>query len=193
MYKLLLAGLASFVLAGCSDQSWRTTDIGDIMPPLDFTLTDEEGETVHGEDYRGKATLVYFGYTFCPDVCPITLSRLGDTIRHLDDETRDNIQVLFISVDPSRDTPEVLKRYTDAFGPEFIGLSGEQAEIDAVTNRYRIAYEYGEENENGDYLITHSSAVFAFDREGQAQFLMRDSHPVSDAEADIKRLASQGG
>ena len=192
MYKLLLAGLVALLLVGCSDQSWRTTDIGDIMPKLDFSLTDEEGKAVQGEDYRGKVTLVYFGYTFCPDVCPITLARLGDAIRKLDDETRDEIQVLFISVDPSRDTPEVLKRYTNAFGPEFVGLTGDKAEIDAVTNRYRVAYEYGEANENGDYLVTHSSTVFAFDREGQAQFLVRDSHPVSDVEADIKRLVAKG-
>ncbi|RUR29899.1 SCO family protein [Vreelandella nanhaiensis] len=192
MYKLLLAGLVTLLLVGCSDQSWRTTDIGDIMPKLDFSLTDEEGEAVQGEDYRGKVTLVYFGYTFCPDVCPITLARLGDAIRKLDEETRDEIQVLFISVDPSRDTPEVLKRYTHAFGPEFVGLTGDKAEIDAVTNRYRVAYEYSEANENGDYLVNHSSAVFAFDREGQAQFLVRDSHPVSDVEADIKRLVAKG-
>ncbi|MGO3055998.1 SCO family protein [Halomonas sp. AOP43-A1-21] len=192
MYKVLLATLAALLLVGCSDQSWRTTDVADIMPPLDFVLVDENGDSVQAEEYLGKPTLVYFGYTYCPDVCPITLARLGDAIRKLDDETRDEIQVLFISVDPARDTPEVLKRYTDAFGPEFVGLSGDKAAIDAVTNRYRVAYEYGEENENGDYLVTHSSAVFAFDREGQAQFLVRDSHPVNDVEADIKRLVAQG-
>lgn len=192
MYKVLLATLTALLLVGCSDQSWRTTDVADIMPPLDFSLVDENGDSVQAEEYLGKPTLVYFGYTYCPDVCPITLARLGDAIRKLDDETRDEIQVLFISVDPARDTPEVLKRYTDAFGPEFVGLSGDKAAIDAVTNRYRVAYEYGEENENGDYLVTHSSAVFAFDREGQAQFLVRDSHPVTDVEADIKRLVAQG-
>ncbi|MBP5981930.1 MAG: SCO family protein [Halomonas sp.] len=192
MYKVLLATLTTLLLVGCSDQSWRTTDVADIMPPLDFSLVDENGDGVQAEEYLGKPTLVYFGYTYCPDVCPITLARLGDAIRKLDDETRDEIQVLFISVDPARDTPEVLKRYTDAFGPEFVGLSGDKAAIDAVTNRYRVAYEYGEENENGDYLVTHSSAVFAFDREGQAQFLVRDSHPITDVEADIKRLVAQG-
>lgn len=192
MYKVLLATLTTLLLVGCSDQSWRTTDVADIMPPLDFALVDENGDSVQAEEYLGKPTLVYFGYTYCPDVCPITLARLGDAIRKLDDETRDEIQVLFISVDPARDTPEVLKRYTDAFGPEFVGLSGNKAAIDAVTNRYRVAYEYGEENENGDYLVTHSSAVFAFDREGQAKFLVRDSHPITDVEADIKRLVAQG-
>lgn len=188
MYKLLLAALTSLLLAGCSDQSWRTTDVADIMPSLDFSLVDDNGDSVQADEYLGKPALVYFGYTFCPDVCPITLARLGDAIRQLDDETRDEVQVLFISVDPARDTPEVLKRYTNAFGPEFTGLTGDKADIDAITNRYRVAYEYGEENENGDYLVTHSSAVFAFDREGNAQFLVRDSHPITDVQADIKRL-----
>lgn len=192
MYKLVLSVLAALVMVGCSDQSWRTADVDDVMPPLDFSLVDENGDNVQAEKYLGKPTLVYFGYTYCPDVCPITLARIGNAINKLDDETRDEVQVLFISVDPNRDTPEVLKRYTRAFGPEFIGLTGEKPAIDALTNRYRVAYEYGEKNARGDYLVTHSSGVFAFDSEGQAQFLVRDSHPIADVEADIKRLIEEG-
>jgi protein SCO1/2 len=192
MYKGLLAVLASLWLVGCVDTNWRTAETHEIMPPLDFSLVDENGQAVEAEDYAGKATLVYFGYTFCPDVCPITLARLAGTLNRLDDDVRDDIQVLFITVDPARDTPEVVKRYTAAFGDEFIGITGERAEIDALTNRMRVTYEYEAPNKRGDYIVTHTSAVFAFDREGEARFLIRDSHPVADAVADINRLVTEG-
>lgn len=192
MYKLLFTALAGVLLVGCSDQRWRTAETHEIMPPLDFSLVDENGQAVEAEDYAGKVTLIYFGYTFCPDVCPITLARLAGTLNRLDDAVRDDIQVLFISVDPERDTPEVVKRYTGAFGDEFIGITGDLAEIDALTNRMRVTYDHEEPNQRGDYIVTHTSAVFAFDREGEAQFLIRDSHPISDAVADINGLVAEG-
>lgn len=191
MYKGLLVALASFWLAGCVDTSWRTAETHEIMPPLDFSLVDENGQAVEAEDYAGKVTLVYFGYTFCPDVCPITLARLAGTLNRLDDDVRDDIQVLFITVDPARDTPEVVKRYTGAFGDEFVGITGERSEIDALTNRMRVTYEYETPNKRGDYIVNHTSAVFAFDREGEARFLIRDSHPITDAVADINQLVTE--
>ncbi|MCW4152450.1 SCO family protein [Vreelandella janggokensis] len=192
MIKQLFIVLAALWLVGCVDRSWRTAETHEIMPPLDFSLIDENGQAVEAEEYRGKVTLVYFGYTYCPDVCPITLARLAGTLNRLDDDVRDDIQVLFISVDPKRDTPEVVKRYTNAFGPEFIGITGDLAEIDALTNRMRVTYDYEEPNQRGDYIVTHTSAVFAFDREGEARFLIRDSHPITDAVADINQLVEQG-
>lgn len=191
MYKGLLVALASLWLAGCVDTSWRTAETHEIMPPLDFSLVDENGQAVEAEDYAGKVTLVYFGYTFCPDVCPITLARLAGTLNRLDDDVRDDIQVLFITVDPARDTPEVVKRYTGAFGDEFVGITGERSEIDALTNRMRVTYEYETPNKRGDYIVNHTSAVFAFDREGEARFLIRDSHPITDAVADINQLVTE--
>ncbi|MFG6177700.1 SCO family protein [Halomonas sp. THAF12] len=192
MTKWLIPVAAVLWLSGCSDQNWRTTDISDVMPPLDFTLVDEEGENASAEDYLGKATLVYFGYTHCPDVCPTTLARISAATKRLDDSLRDDIQVLLVSVDPERDTPEVLKEYTDIFGPQFVGLTGDTAQIDAVTNRYRISYEYGEKNDNGSYDVSHSSAIFAFDPQGNAKLLIRDSDPLESVVADIARLAAQG-
>lgn len=124
MIKRLLVLLVSLWLVGCSERNWRTAETFEIMPPLDFSLIDENGQAVEAEDYQGKVTLVYFGYTYCPDVCPITLARLAGTLNRLDDDVRDDIQVLFISVDPKRDTPEVVKRYTNAFGSEFIWYYG---------------------------------------------------------------------
>ncbi|MFI0472868.1 SCO family protein [Halomonas sp. HMF6819] len=192
MQKVVWPLLAVALLAGCSDEEFRTTDIEEIMPPLAFSLTNDDGEPARAEEYLGKTTLVYFGYTQCPDVCPLTLARFASIFDELDDEERDDVQMLLISVDPNRDTPEVLKRYTDAFGPEFTGLTGDKEEIDALTNRYRIAYSFEEPNERGDYIVNHSSAVFAFNDEGQPRFLVRDPHSNQDVLADLRRVIDEG-
>ncbi|MFG6667979.1 SCO family protein [Halomonas sp. HNIBRBA4712] len=191
MQKVVWPLLAVALLAGCSGEEFRTTDIEEIMPPLAFSLTNDDGEPAQAEDYRGKTTLVYFGYTQCPDVCPLTLARFASIFNELSEAERDDVQMLLISVDPNRDTPEVLKRYTDAFGPEFTGLTGDREEIDALTNRYRIAYSFEEPNERGDYIVNHSSAVFAFNEEGEPRFLVRDPHSDQDVLADLRSVIDE--
>ena len=188
----LLLTAALFALAGCEDVNWRGTDISDAMPALDFELIDENGQPVDEGDYAGKTTLVYFGFTHCPDVCPTALARLSAAIRELDEPTRDAVRVLFVSVDPERDSPEVLDAYTEAFGPRFIGLTGDKAALDAVTNRYRVSYRLGEPEADGSYDVDHSSAIFAFDSGGDARLLMRDTDPVDSIAADIRRLVEKG-
>lgn len=189
MYKWLLPLLASLWIVGCDGRDWRTNDVSEIMPPLDFNLVDENGEKVSEDAFLGKPTLVYFGYTHCPDICPTTLAQLASITRQLDAEMRDDMQILFVSVDPARDTPEIMKRYTDAFGPQFVGLTGDKSDIDALTNQYRITYEYDDKDENGNYDVTHSSAVFAFDRQGDAQFVIRDTDSRQDIVTDLNQLA----
>ena len=190
MFKRLLLTIGLLSLVGCSEERWRTTDISEIMPVLDFDLVNEQGRDVDETDYADKANLVYFGYTHCPDVCPITLANLATAIRQLDAEAREQIQVLFVTVDPERDTPEVLQLYTDAFGPEFTGLTGDRADIDALANRYRISYSYGDKNANGHYDVTHTSAVFAFDQQGDAKFMIRENDTTESIVADIRQLIS---
>lgn len=190
--RVFLPLLIAIALVGCTGQDWRTTDISTVMPPLNFKLVNENGKTVTEEDYSGKATLLFFGYTHCPDVCPTTLARLMSIIKQLDKGLRDKIQVIFVSVDPARDTPETLNAYTGAFGPEFIGMTGDKAELDDVTNRYRITYSYDEPDENGNYNVSHSSAVFAFDSQGNPAFMAIQSDPTSDIKADVISLVEAG-
>lgn len=192
MYKWLLPVAVSVALAGCDSANWHGTDISETMPPLDFHLVDENSETVTAEDYAGKTTLLFFGFTHCPDVCPTSLARMTAAIKQIDEPLRDDIQVLFVSVDPSRDTPDVMQEYTDVFGPQFIGLTGDKADIDAVTNRYRATYEYGEKDEHGNYDVSHTSAIYAFDSDGDARLLMRESDSLDSMVADLTRLAEQG-
>ncbi|MDZ7851659.1 MAG: SCO family protein [Halomonas sp.] len=189
MGKWVVPVLVSLWLTGCGEQEWQTKDISGLMPPLEFTLTDEKGNTVDAERFRGKSTLLYFGFTHCPDVCPTTLARLGTAIRQLDDEIREDTEVLFVSVDPARDDPETLKEYTDAFGSQFVGLTGDKEALDALTRRYRVTYGYGDKDDNGNYDVSHSSAVFAFNGQGEARLLIRDSDPMEAVVADLERLA----
>lgn len=192
MYKWLACVAITLGLLGCEDANWHSTDISGIMPPLDFHLVDENGKSVEAEDYRGKTTLLFFGFTHCPDICPTSLAKLAAAIRQVDQNLRDDIQVLFVSVDPSRDTPEIMRQYTDAFGPQFIGLTGKPDNIDALANRYRVTYEYGDKDARGNYNVSHTSAIFAFDHDGKARLLMRESDPMNSMVADLARLAEKG-
>lgn len=192
MRRWLLLALVALVLSGCGEQSWQTKDISGLMPALEFTLVDENGREVKGQDYRGKVTLLFFGFTNCPDVCPTTLARLAAATSKLSEEAREDVRVLFVSVDPARDDLETLRQYTDAFGPEFIGLTGDKAALDALTRRYRVTYGYGEKDEAGNYAVSHSSAVFAFDREGEVRLLIRASDPMDGIVADLRQLLEAG-
>lgn len=192
MLKWLSPLVLSVLLAGCEDPNWHTSDISEIMPALDLALIDEDGQRVEEEAFAGKTTLLYFGYTHCPDVCPTSLARLTAAIKRLDAPARDDLQVLFVSVDPARDTPERLRHYTEVFGPQFIGLTGSTAQLDALTNRYRVSYGYGEKDDNGNYDVSHSSGIFVFNAQGEARQLMRDSDSISAMVSDLKRLMAQG-
>lgn len=188
-----LALCALLTLVGCGDKAWQTKDIAPLMPPLAFTLIDERGETVEAGHYRGDVTLLVFGYTHCPDVCPTTLARLAGQLRSLPAERRDDVRVLFVSVDPDRDDPERLAAYTDAFGPAIVGLTGRPAQLDALTKRYRVTYGYGEKDAAGGYAVSHPSGVFAFDRAGDARLLIRDGDGPEAVRHDLERLLAEEG
>lgn len=189
-----VAALSALLLAGCSarDRGWRTTDISGIMPPLKFTLTDSKtGGVVNAHDFRGKVVLLYFGYTHCPDVCPTTLADLAAALRELGARARD-VRVLFVSVDPARDSAAVLKEYAAAFGPEVIGLRGDSEELHRLTRRYRVTYGYGRPDAHGDYEVSHSSAVYVFDTRGEVRLLARPTDRPADLAHDLGRLIAEG-
>lgn len=189
MRRLIIVCALAWLAAGCGgDQSWRTKDIGGLMPELAFTLTSEDGETVSAERYAGKVNLLFFGYTNCPDICPITLGRLRGVMDRLPPDAADKVQVLFVSVDPGRDDPESLRAYTDSFGDNFIGLTGSRKQLDSLTQRYRTTYGYGEPDDQGDYLVSHGSAVYAFDPSGNVRLLIRDDDGIEAVVEDINQL-----
>ncbi len=183
--------LALWLLAGCSKQQpWHSKDVSGLLPPLQFSLTNDQGRVVTAADYlhHDRVTLLYFGYTYCPDVCPLTLGRLSAAIGRLDPPARQHLQVLFVSVDPRRDTPARLAQYAHAFGPQFTGLTGTQEALRTLTKRYRVTYGYGEPDADGNYSVSHSSAIFAFDRDGKVRLLMQYDDGAAGIGADLQRL-----
>ncbi|GLZ88013.1 electron transporter [Metapseudomonas resinovorans] len=189
MYRWLSCVLASLLITGCGEQSWQTQDVTGKMPRLEFNLTDENGQAVSEKDYLGKIVLLFFGFTRCPDVCPTTLAKISAASKKLDEQTQRDLQVLFVSVDPSRDNQQLLRTYTDAFGPQFIGLTGDKSSLDNLTRRYHSIYEYGAKDQSGNYDVSHSIAVYAFNRDGEVRVLFRDSDPLDAVVADLRQLS----
>ena len=183
-----------FMLGGCEDgsQPWALRDISGLLPPLAFELHDGSGRPRSASDFAGQVTLVYFGYTHCPDICPTTLARLAGVVRRLG-TTGEGIRILFVSVDPARDTPPVLQAYARAFGPQVVALSGTQAQLTRLAKRYRISYGLGEPGADGQYEVSHSSGIFIFDRDGEARLLATSADTDDGLVTDLTRLVAGSG
>ncbi|GAB3680770.1 SCO family protein [Salinisphaera aquimarina] len=187
--RAAVLGLA-LVLSGCGSDTpdYTAHDIQGVMPNLAFNLTDENGKKVDADDYAGDLRLLFFGYTNCPDICPATMARIRAALGGLDEAQRDKVDVLFVSVDPKRDSLERIRQFTSSFGPDFVGLTGSQEQLRALSKRYRVTYGYGEPNDHGFYLVSHSSAIFAFDSQGRARLLANQSETIDQLSADLKTL-----
>jgi len=184
--------IALFGLAACGQQSadFKLRDITGLMPELEFELTRAaDGETVTADAYEDRINVVFFGFTNCPDICPLALVRFKAALEQLPAEQADKVRVLFVSVDPKRDTPEKLHAYVSSFGDRFIGLRGPQSELREVTKRYRVTYGYGEPDESGYYSVSHSSAAFVFDRNNDIRLLIRGDDPIDAIAHDLGVLA----
>jgi len=191
---LMALVLACLGLAACQhqdDAAWRLVQVTGHMPDLDFHLTDDQGKPVSGKDYRGKVVLLYFGYTHCPDVCPLTLAQLHVVMQRLG-PLADNVRILFVSVDPARDTPDVMHAYVNAFDPRAIGLTGSPSDIEALSKRYRSAFTREPDKGDGNYEVSHSSAIYVFDQEGKARLLSTPNNPQSDMVHDLHLLIEPG-
>ncbi|MHB8454146.1 MAG: SCO family protein [Acidiferrobacterales bacterium] len=179
-------------LTACSrPKPWSLDNISGIMPPLEFTLTNDAGHTVTASDYRGKLVLLYFGYTHCRDVCPATLAILAQAIHGLGKDAA-KVQVLFVTVDPARDTAIALHQYVHEFGPEFVGLRGSDEALTALAKRYHIAYAREKPDARGNYSVTHSSLVFVFDGTGKARLLATSTDTAATIGHDLRRLFTAG-
>jgi len=190
----LFAALMLALLAGCSgdQQNWNAKSISGLMPELSYELTDTSGKTVTAEDTDGNIRLMFFGFTSCPDICPTTLQKLARVVKNLPEPTRQDVKIIFVSVDPERDTPERIKSYVEFFSDSIIGLTGSEKNLRELSKRYRTTFGYEAPNEDGNYDVSHSSAVYVFDRDGEARLLVRPGQSTEALIADLKVLASQG-
>lgn len=160
-----------------------------FLPDLRFTLTGAGGKTITQDTFRGKTVLLFFGYASCPDVCPTTLAQLSQVMHDLGDDAKD-VRIVFVSVDPHRDTPEKLQAYVSVFDKNAIGLTGSERQIADVARRYRVAYQIEkpatENTEN--YEVAHSRGVYIFDNRGRARLLAADTDSVKSITDGVRTL-----
>ena len=178
--NLLAAALSatlSLALVACSNAPETPAAAAPEEPPLagatiggEFELTDKNGETVRWSDFDGQYRIVYFGFTYCPDICPTDVQRMTQGLRQFAEAAPDRaaqIRPIFITIDPERDTPEIVGEFANAFSEDLIGLTGTPEQIKAAADTFRIFYAKGEVTETGGYLMDHSNITYLFGPDGE--------------------------
>lgn len=191
LLKPVLTLLLATLLLSCSEPpSWHASDVTGMMPDLEFTLTGPDGTVLDADSLRGKPALLFFGFTSCPDVCPTTLTQLSVVIKKLGSQA-DAIQIVLVSVDPGRDTPEVMKNYTASYGPWLLGLTGSEEALSRLRKAYGVYAAMESSDSKGTYNVMHSAAVFAFDAQGRARLLISDLQNSDAVVSDLIQLIDQ--
>ena len=178
----------TFALAGCSGSgpSFKNADITGADYGKDFALTDHTGKPRTLGDFRGKAVVMFFGFTRCPDVCPITLAELKAIKEQLGEDGK-RLQVLFVTVDPERDTQKLLAEYVPAFDPSFLGLYGDMAATAKVAKDFRVFYQKAPGKTPDSYTVDHTAGSYIFDPQGRLRLFARHGS-AADVTADIRTL-----
>lgn len=188
-FTLIAALLLPFGLAACNNAPAERPPLEGAAIGGPFTLTDENGKTAQWSDFDGSYRIVYFGYTFCPDVCPTDVATIMQGFSRFEKAApalAQQIQPIFITIDPARDTPEILKEFTGAFHPRLDGLTGTPAQIDDTAKSFAIFYGKGEETAGG-YLMDHSNAAYLFDRKGNPIALLPLDQGAQAVEAELTK------
>ncbi len=177
------------LLAGCdSGPKFKSTDITGAEYGKSLDLTDHHGRARRLEDFRGKAVVVFFGFTHCPDICPTTLADLSAVMKQLGSDAQ-RVQVLFVTVDPERDTREVLAKYVSAFDPRFLGMSGDAAATQRAAREFKV---YFEKRKTGDsYSVDHSGQTYVIDPQGRLRLFVRHDRLATDLPEDLKTLLAE--
>lgn len=187
---MVFAGYAGWRTFGPQEQPPTAKEVGQALIESEFALTDHQGRKVSARDYRGKWQLVFFGFTYCPDVCPTTLAMVAQVMDILDEEA-DSVTPLFITVDPDRDTPEVLATFVSAFHPRMIGMTGSAEQIKSAAKAFRVYYAKAPEKDAPyGYLMGHSGLIYLMTPAGtyEAVFTHERDTPETIAAALRKRL-----
>lgn len=195
LHRLALAGMAGgglLGLAACERPpvTFKNTDITGIPYAQKVDLPDASGQRRTLAEFKGKVVIVFFGYTQCPDVCPTTLAELAALKRELGPDGN-RIQALFITIDPERDTPEVLKTYVTSFDPGFLALRGTPEETAAVAKEFKVYFAKVPGKTPTSYTMDHSSGNYVFDTRGKVRLLVRNGAGLPAWAADIKALLAQ--
>lgn len=167
--------------------AFKAVDITGANYARELNLTDHTGAPRSLADYRGKLVAVFFGFTQCPDVCPTTLADMAEVRKLLGDKAKD-VQVLFVTLDPERDTAALLTQYVPGFDPSFVGLRGDAAQTAAAAKEFKIFFQKVAGPTPSSYSIDHTAGTFVFDREGRVRLFIRHGTPPADIAADLRRL-----
>lgn len=189
-YKILFLIIA-LLISGCESKlpsPFKASDVSTAYAQADFHLFDATGKPRSLADYRGKVVALFFGYTHCPDVCPTTLADFAQVMRLLGADA-DKLQVLFVTLDPQRDTREMLAHYTPAFYPTFVGLSGDAVETEQTAKAFGIMYRK-QETKNGGYTLDHSAGTYLISPDGKYVLLAPYQQKTGLLVQDIKLLLS---
>jgi len=178
-----------FTLAACGGKPapFQGTDITGADWGRDFHLTDHTGQPRSLADFRGKVVVLFFGYTHCPDVCPTTLGEMAQVMKRLGPEA-ERVQVLFVTLDPQRDTPLLLAQYVPAFDPRFLGLYGDEATIRKTAADFKVFYQKQAATGEKSYTLDHSANTYVFDPQGRLRLLFGYGADVEQIVHDIKLL-----
>lgn len=189
--KKLLAACAVLIALGlgaCTKPaSFQNTDVTGLRYAEDFALTDHNGVPRNLASFKGKVVLVFFGYTQCPDVCPTTMVELAKVMQELG-PLADKLQVLFITVDPERDTQQLLAEYVPAFDKRFLGLRGDSAATAKVAKEFKVFYAKVPGKEPGSYSMDHTAGSYVFDKEGKVRLFVRHGQGTGPLVQDLKQL-----
>jgi len=187
-----LAGLTTIALIGCSPDALRfkSIDMSGADYAKDFNLPDQNGQMRSLKEFRGKAVVVFFGFIQCPDVCPTTLNELAE-VRRLLGADGQRVQGIFITVDPERDTPELLKAYLANFDPSFIALRGSPEQLAAVAKEFKVYYKKAEGKNAGSYSMDHTAASYVYDPQGRLRLYTRYGTGPQSLADDLRILLKQ--
>ena len=187
---MALAAASSLSLMACDGQissgsSFKGIDITGVDYARGFTLTDFHGQARSLADFRGKVVMLYFGFVQCPDVCPTALTRAAAVMQQLGPLATD-VQVIFITVDPERDTPDLLREYLASFHPSFLALTGSADQIKAAADEFRVYFK--KVPTGSSYTMDHTALSYLFDRQGRIRVVLRHEQTADDYAADIRQL-----
>ena len=184
---LLLCALLG--LAACSNNKpeFKNTDLTGLDYARDFQLTDHNGKQRRLADFKGKAVLVFFGFTQCPDVCPTTMAEMATVMQELGPDA-DRLQVLFVTIDPERDTQQLLAKYVPAFDSRFLGLYGDDAATKKVAKEFKVFYQKVPGKDPANYSMDHTAGSYVFDPQGRIRLFVRNGQGTEPIVHDIKLL-----
>jgi protein SCO1/2 len=193
MRQLLFLLLSlTLALSGCEQKpSFRSTDITGADFGKEFSLTDHNGLPRSLADFKGKVVVMFFGFTHCPDVCPTTLADMARAMKQLGPDA-DRVQVLFVTVDPERDTAQVLKQYVTAFDSRFLGLTGDLDAIKRTTREFKVIAQKNVGADPQNYTVDHSSGTYVFDAAGRLRLFMGYGQGPDVLVHDVRELLKQG-